>query len=38
MAAGGEYRKIFDIQSHYYKEKGGMADDLEIIENDTFSK
>lgn len=38
MAAGGEYRKIFDIQSHYYKEKGGMADDLEIIEDDTFSK
>lgn len=30
MAAGGEYRRIFDIQSHYYKEKGGAANDTEI--------
>lgn len=38
MSAGGEYRKIFDIQSHYYKEKGDMTNDLEIVEDDSFFK
>ena len=38
MMAGGEYRKIFDIQSHYYKKKGDMTNDLEIVENDPLSE
>ncbi len=38
MMAGGEYRKIFDIQNHYYKKKGDMTNDLEIVENDPLSE
>lgn len=37
MAANGKYREIFDIQSHYYKEKGGASDDCQNTEARTFA-
>lgn len=38
MAAEGKYREIFDIQSHYYKEKGGASDDYQNTEAGTFAQ
>lgn len=38
MAANGKYREIFDIQSHYYKEKGGASDDCQNTETRSFAQ